>query len=240
LSLFIDKDYRYPKENIQTRPQYRVKIRPSDKKKEYPVDIAIFNSEQKNEDTIYIIVECKKKNRKDGKSQLEDYLRFSKAQLGVWFNGEERLNLRKYEKDGQMHFDEIPNIPIYKQRVEDIGLYKRKDLIKPTNLKTTFRTMRNYLAANVVGATRDEVLAQQLINVIFCKIYDEKYTKSNDMISFRAGINEKEEDVAKRIYDLFDKVKNKYQDVLDNTDSISKELDFKSINYIVGSLQNTV
>lgn len=236
-SKILVEDYGYPKKFIQTRPQYRVKIRPSDVKKEYPVDIAIFNSEKKHEDSIYIIVECKQKNRKDGKSQLEDYLRFSKAQLGVWFNGEERLNLRKFEKNGQIYFEEIPDIPLYNQRVEDIGLYKRKDLIKPTNLKSIFKTMRNYLAGNVVGATRDEVLAQQLINVIFCKIYDEKFTKPEDMISFRAGIEEKEEDVANRIYELFDKVKNKYSDVLDETDSISKELDPKSINYIVGSLQ---
>lgn len=29
--------YGYPKASIRTRPQYRVKVRPSDKKKEYPV-----------------------------------------------------------------------------------------------------------------------------------------------------------------------------------------------------------
>ena len=81
------EDYGYPKEHIQTRPQFRVKARPSDTKKEYPVDIAIFPNEKKQEDDVYIIVECKKKNRKDGKTQLQDYLRFSKAFLGVWFNG---------------------------------------------------------------------------------------------------------------------------------------------------------
>ena len=36
------EDYNYPKNCIQTRPQFRVKVRPSDKKKEYPIDIAIF------------------------------------------------------------------------------------------------------------------------------------------------------------------------------------------------------
>ena len=96
------EDYNYPKENIQTKPQFRVKARPSDTKKEYPVDIAVFTNSKKQEDDIYIIVECKKKNKKDGKSQLQDYLRFSKAYLGVWFNGEERLFLRKVEKDGRI------------------------------------------------------------------------------------------------------------------------------------------
>ena len=47
--------------------------------------------------------------RKDGKSQLQDYLRFSKAYLGVWFNGDERLFLRKIENQGKIFFEEIPN-----------------------------------------------------------------------------------------------------------------------------------
>lgn len=81
------QDYNYPKEYIQTRPQFRVKVRPSDTKKEYPVDIAVFSDKKKQEDNIYIIIECKKLTRKDGKTQLQDYLRFSKANLGVWFNG---------------------------------------------------------------------------------------------------------------------------------------------------------
>src|SRR5581483_10221986 len=95
------EDYEYPKDFIQTRPQYRVKARPSDTKKEYPVDIAVFSSSMKTEETIELIVECKKKNRKDGRTQLEDYLRFSRAYLGVWFNGEERLFLHKFESNGK-------------------------------------------------------------------------------------------------------------------------------------------
>jgi type I restriction enzyme M protein len=51
------EDYGYNKKQIQTRPQYRVKSRPSDVKKEYPVDIAVFGDSKKNDDEIYIIVE---------------------------------------------------------------------------------------------------------------------------------------------------------------------------------------
>ena len=230
------EDYNYPKENIQTRPQFRVKIRPSDTRKEYPVDIAVFPNNKKQEDEVYIIVECKKKNRKDGLTQLKDYLRFSKAYLGVWFNGDERLFLRKVEKDGRIEFEEIPNIPKYKQRVEDIGKFRRKDL-KPThNLKATFKAIRNHLAANTVGATRDEVLAQQLINLIFCKIYDERFTEPNEIVTFRAGVDEEPEKVKERILDLFNKVKRKYKEVLDESDVIN--LDAKSIAYVVGELQS--
>lgn len=230
------EDYGYPKSNIQTRPQFRVKVRPSDTKKEYPVDIAVFPNNKKQEDEVYIIVECKKKNRKDGLTQLKDYLRFSKAYLGVWFNGDERLFLRKVEKDGRIEFEEIPNIPKYGQRVEDIGKFRRKDL-KPThNLKATFKAIRNHLAANTVGATRDEVLAQQLINLIFCKIYDERFTEPDEIVTFRAGVDEEAKDIKERILDLFDKVKRKYKEVLDDSDTIT--LDANSVAYVVGELQN--
>ncbi|MCL1901851.1 MAG: type I restriction enzyme HsdR N-terminal domain-containing protein, partial [Firmicutes bacterium] len=232
----LAEDYNYPKKHIQTRPQFRVKARPSDTKKEYPVDIAIFQDDKKQEDSVYIIVECKKKNRKDGRTQLQDYLRFSKASFGVWFNGEERLFLRKIESNGRIDFEEIPNIPQYGQRIEDIGRFKRKDLKTTHNLKATFKAIRNHLAANTVGATRDEVLAQQLINLIFCKIYDEKFTKQNDIVSFRAGIGEKAKIIKERILEIFSKVKVSYKEVLDKNDDIT--LDDNSIVYVVGELQN--
>ena len=143
-SKILVDDYGYPKSHIHTRPQYRVKVRPSDKKKEYPVDIAVFTGEVHDEDSIYIIVECKKKNRRDGRSQLEDYLRFSKAYIGVWFNGDERIYLQKIEKDGKIYFEEIPNIPRYGERLEDIGKFMRKDLRPAENLEPTFKTIRKY------------------------------------------------------------------------------------------------
>ena len=234
-SKMLVEDYNYPKDLIQTRPQFHVKLRPSDTKKKYPVDIAVFSSSKKDDDDVYIIVECKKKNRKDGLSQLENYLTFSKASLGVWFNGEEKVALQKIEGDGKVQFEEISDIPSYGQRVEDVGKYLRKDLEKPDNLKTLFKIIRNYLAPNAVGVTRDENLAQQIINIIFCKIYDEKYTRPDDMVSFRAGVNENKEIVKERITELFNKVKERYSDVISSEDKI--DIDSNSIFYVVSQLQ---
>lgn len=230
------EDYGYSKEEMQTRPQFRVKSSPSDTVKKYPVDIAIFNSKKKNDDSIYIIVECKKKARKDGRTQLEDYLRLSKAKLGVWFNGEERLFLKKIEQNGEVLFEEIPNIPKKGQRLEDIGKFKRKDLQIPHNLKLVFKSIRNHLAGNFKGATRDEELAKELINLIFCKIYDEKFTKQNDIVNFRIGINEDLKIVETRILNIFEKLKTKYTEVIEVSDTI--KLDKEAIAYVVGELQN--
>jgi type I restriction enzyme M protein len=235
-SMALVNDYGYPRDHIQTRPQFRVKARPSDRKKEYPVDIAVFTSSRRNYQDAYIIVECKKKTRKDGRDQLEDYLRLSPARLGVWFNGKERLFLLKVEKAGRVTFDEIPNIPRYGQRVEDIGRFTRAALRPVANLKPSFRAIRNYLAANAVGITRDEVFAQQLINLIFCKIYDEQFKKPDQIVEFRAGIDEEAPEVKGRIEALFEKVKKQYKDVIEVADSI--DLDANSVRYVVGELQN--
>lgn len=230
------EDYGYSKDQIQTRPQYRVKANPSDTTKSYPLDIIVFSDNKKIDTNEYIIIECKKKTRNDGITQLQDYLKFSNAYIGVWFNGNERIFLKKYETKGKVHFEEIPNIPIKGQRLEDIGKFKRKDL-KPThNLKVIFNSIRNHLAGNATGTGRDEIIAQQLINLIFCKIYDERFTKKDDNVSFRVGIEEDGKVVKKQIAEIFEKVKTKYSEVIEVADTII--LDADSVKYVVGELQN--
>jgi len=230
------EDYGYEKDQISTHPQYRVKARPSDTKKEYPVDIAVFSDNNKNDDNVLIIVECKQKERKDGRSQLEDYLRFSKATFGVWFNGETRFFLRKIERNGSVLFEDIPNIPKRGQPFDCIGKFKRKDLKKTHNLKVIFNSIRGYLAANATGTNRDEIIAQQIINIVFCKIFDEKFTKPEDVVQFRAGVDESATEVKDRIIALFRSVKAKYNEVITSQDEIT--LDADDVKYVVGELQN--
>src|SRR3989344_3841428 len=46
------EDFEYPKQNIQTHPQFRVRKRPSDNEKTYPVDIAVFKNDNKIEENL--------------------------------------------------------------------------------------------------------------------------------------------------------------------------------------------
>jgi type I restriction enzyme M protein len=231
-------DYGYPCEHIQTRPQFRVRKRPSDQKKSYPVDIAVFSGSQRTESNLKIVVECKKKNRHEGQEQLQLYLDMSPAELGAWFNGNEHLYLQKiYHPDGSRTYRELPNLPRFGQRVEDIGLYKRKDLRPPSNLRAVFRDLRNHLAGMTTGVTRDEALAREIINVLFCKIFDEQERKPSEIVKFRAGVGEPAEEIHKRILELFDEMKSlEFGDVFSQHDSIS--LDPASLAYVVGELQN--
>jgi type I restriction enzyme M protein len=232
------EDYGYPKAHLQTRPQFRVRKRPSDERKSYPVDIAAFSSAERTESDLYIVVECKKKHRNEGLDQLRLYLDMSPAIIGAWFNGDEHLYLHKvHHPDGSRTYRELPNLPRFGQRVGDIGLYKRRDLVPPSNLRAVFRDLRNHLAGMTTGVTRDEALAREIINVLFCKIYDEQERRPDEMVAFRAGVDEAPEAVHDRIAELFDTVKTiGFDDVFSKSDAIG--LDAASLAYVVGELQN--
>jgi type I restriction enzyme M protein len=238
ISRQLVEDYGYPRELISTRPQHRVKARPSDAGREYPVDIAIFSDKRKREEDLYIVVEAKRNGSKAEDTpdrQIFNYLRFSSAQIGIWTNGEERQFFRKVVNADQIDFEQIPNLPRFGEKIDSIGKYRRESLIAPRNLSLTFKAIRNHLAGNTVGTTRDEILATQLINVVFCKIFDEKFKAPGELVDFRAQIGENPEEIKRRILDLFNKVKAKYADVFDSTDEIT--LDAKSLAWVVGELQ---
>ncbi|MGD0498064.1 MAG: N-6 DNA methylase [Bryobacteraceae bacterium] len=231
-------DYNYPKSRITTRPQFRVRARPSGgRSRGYPVDIAVFSHERKGEDDALMLVECKRKTRKDGEKQLKLYLTMSSAQMGVWFNGKDHLYLlKRYLQDGTIGWVVLPTIPKYGQSIADIGTLKRSQLTVPTNLKAVFRDIRNHLAGNTTGITRDQALAQEIMNVLFCKIFDELDTAPDDLPEFRVAVTEDVERIHERITNLFDRVKAEYADVFVATDAIS--LDPDSLRYVVGELQN--
>ena len=237
-SMQLVEDYGYPKEHIRTRPQHRVKSRPSDSRGEFPVDIAVFKDERCRPDDLYIVVECKRSGEEpeeDDDRQIFNYMRLSSASLGVWTNGDKREFYRKLVNDDRIDFEQIPNLPRMGETVDSIGKYLRKNLVAPKHLNVTFRAIRNHLAGNTVGTTRDEMLATQLINVVFCKIYDEKFKGADSLVDFRVGIGEDPEAVRSRVLGVFEQVKTKYTDVFDSSDTIS--LDANALAYVVGELQ---
>ena len=200
------------------------------------MDIALFKSERKTEDNLYLIAECKKKNRKDGLAQLKLYMDMSPAEVGVWFNGEDHAYLHKvHHTDGRVTYPDLPNIPRQGQRIEDIGRFHRRDLKVSSDLKSVFRDIRNHLAGNVTGITRDEALAQEIINILFCKIYDEINKGPDEIVSFRSGTGEPADEVKGHILGMFNEVKQAFDDVFDASDQIT--LDADNLAYVVGELQ---
>lgn len=111
---------------------------------------------------------------------------------------------------------------------------RRKDLKPINNLKIIFREIRDYFAGNVTGITRDEKIAQNMMRLLFCKIYDEQNNK--DILEFSNRLEENPKKFYLRLNSLFDRVKNKYPDIFHKNEKI--EVEGKPLSYIVSKLEN--
>ncbi|MGH2079645.1 N-6 DNA methylase (plasmid) [Aerococcus urinaeequi] len=228
------EDYGYSKKDLIF--EYPVKKSPSDTRRSVPVDIAVMEN-----GTPKIFVETKKPEVKEGIEQLKNYMDFTPGvKFGVWTNGnndDEEVGIHYIEKVVQKNtidYIDIFNIP--EKGYYSIDEQLRKKDLKPTNnLKKIFKNMRGFIAANATGTTRDENILNELIAILICKIYDERYKSLNDYMDFIV-INNDEKETANRIKDIFNnKIKQKYPQVYQKNESITLSDDI--ITYVVAQLQ---
>lgn len=233
-SKMLVEDYGYSKEQIITRPQYRVKRSPSDKKG-CPIDITVF--EDVNHSKIRMIIECKKKSEKLNAhiSQLQSYMTMCEAEIGVLYNGVDSKYFHKIVKSGRTDFEPIPAIPKAAEDLDEIGKYLKKDLKPAHNLKSIFKEIHGWIVANG-NVTRPDNIASQMILLMLCKIYDERFTHSSEHVKFRASLSDADEDIENRINQLFHATKAKYHEVISDTDSIF--FNGRTLRGIIGRLQS--
>ena len=115
-------------------------------------------------------------------------------------------------------------------------LIYKKDLQPINNLKIIFHEIRDYFAGNVTGITRDEKIAQNIMRILFCKMFDEKNTAKNDFVSIANRPNESAREFQKRITYVFEKVKNKYTDIFEPEETI--EIEGSELSFIVSKLED--
>jgi len=226
-------EYGYSKYQIQTFPEFYIQ---KGSTKIGPADIVVFKDNKKTFDNIYLIVETKRKDKKDGMKQLKSYIDPTPAEGGVWFNGTDIAYFRVIRKPPSYtpEFVEWRNIPKKGQSWEEIGKYKTGDeLIPAQNLKSIFKVVYYHLYTNS-NLPRAERLGGEMTRLIFCKIYDELHNYSD--LKFKAGAEEADEEIAKRIKILFDKVKGEYPDVFEENERLL--LDDKSLAYVTSQLQD--
>lgn len=119
-----------------------------------------------------------------------------------------------------------------KKRAEDA---RQPLLIKEArNPKEVFRYLRNYLAGQFVGATRDDTLLDELLKCLFCKLYIE--TSEVRPIPGDADPVER----ARYVREIFGKVRSDYPDIYepkteilldpDAIDVVMREADFSLID----------
>jgi type I restriction enzyme M protein len=115
-------------------------------------------------------------------------------------------------------------------------LIYKKDLLPINNLKTVFREVRDYFAGNVTGITRDEKIAQNIMRLLFCKIFDEKTKDKEELVDFANRPIETDAEFSKRIHLLFSKVKEKYSDIFEADEEI--EILPADLSFIVKKMED--
>ena len=125
-----------------------------------------------------------------------------------------------------------PNLFEY-QSLKPKKAIRRKELKPINNLKEIFRDIRDYFAGNVTGITRDEKIAQNIMRLLFCKIYDEQNNK--DILEFSNRLDEDLKTFNSRFDILFDLVKKSYSEIFEKNEKI--EVEGKALSYIVSKLE---
>ena len=115
-------------------------------------------------------------------------------------------------------------------------LIYKKDLTPINNLKIVFRDIRDYFAGNVTGISRDEKIAQNIMRILFCKIYDEKNKSEKELTDISNRPNESLNDFVKRVKNIFDRTKSNYSDIFDIEEEI--EIQPQDLSYIISKLEN--
>jgi type I restriction enzyme M protein len=136
---------------------------------------------------------------------------------------------------------------VQKNKKGEIDLFVLHELNKPkrliykanlrqiNNLKFIFRDIRDYCAGNVTGISRDEKIAQNIMRLLFCKIFDEKTKHDNELLDFANRPNENIQDFENRLIMLFTNVKSKYPDIFSNEESI--EIPAADLSFIVSKFE---
>ena len=195
-------------------------------------DIVIFQHEKEHiQENIHIIIEAKREDvkssdKKEGVDQLKSYCSASiKCKFGLWIGNEKIV----YKISEDKEFISVPDIPRFGD--SDIPIPTKNDLKPAVNLKQTFKRIHNYIYVNQ-GLPKDGSF-EELQKLIFCKVYDEQYSSS---LKFYILPEESTKEFRKRIDNLFENVKKRYQYIFkDNEKIILKD---NVLQYIVSELHN--
>jgi len=227
--------YDYEQMDIEVKIQ-RGEIKSKKNQKER-ADIVVYKTTDKtkrdqNRD-ILGIVETKAPNKKEGLKQLMSYMSATSCLWGVWTNGKEIEYVYRDVETGELKTNFIFQIPGKGETWEDIDRITRDKLKPAKSLKPTFRRIYYTLYSNT-NISRKEKLGSEMIRLIFCKIYDEKFSTR---LRFRIGFKDKPEDVKANIEELWEEVKDylKEDGIFEKHEKIV--LDPKSIMYVVGELE---
>jgi type I restriction enzyme M protein len=241
----MERDFKVKYEDVETG-----------KSKTQKVELAIFEAGRPHDEANLIRVvivakdaKVKPSDKKSGVSAtLENVLFCTDCDFGCWTNGEDLHYVHSKEDTfGQPELEDLSDFPAYGQTLADLeNQGERAVPRKPANesLVKTFKRCHDYIYGN---EGMKKTAFWELLNLIFCKIYDEKrrFIDAKKGISYRrhfwVGVKEQNTEegraaVAKRIKDLFQELKdsNVFKDVFDGNEMIM--LSDRGLAFVAGEL----
>lgn len=226
-------EYRYQRDDIAL--EFRIKMGVERKK----ADIVVFREGAPHkQENIFIIVEAKRedilpRDRQEGVDQLKSYMAASsQCRFGLWV-GSERQGFEK-EPDGAIT-EGLADIPTRGALEPKVPTFS--DLSPAVELKTTFHRCHNYIYVN--GGLQKAEAFQEMLKLIFCKVYDE--TESAGDLRFFVRSEERRSEagqrrlMTERIAPLFEAVKQRYPYIFKSNEEI--QLNRKVLSYVVSELQ---
>jgi type I restriction enzyme M protein len=225
------------------------------KPKKQKLDLVVFENQKSHEQENIIrvcIVYDEKVKETDKKNGLEATLQnalnaLDSCEFGLWTNGDQYHFLHKIEDDfGNIEYEDLSDFPGEGQTLDDLDRSDKSIARKPANdsLIRVFKRCHDYIYGN---EGMKKTAFWELLNLIFCKIYDEKRrficieTGESYRREFWVGVKEQNtpegrEKVAKRIKGIFNKLKNDslFSEVFDGNERIN--LTDKGLAYIAGEL----
>ena len=225
------------------------------KKKRSTIDLAIFRQgaghDKINLERVCVVCDSKVSvddKKKGVEASLHSILVYSECSYGLWTNGDDLHFCQRLEDEiGNVNLHDISDFPGANETIEDLERQgERAKPRKPANdsLVKTFKRCHDYIYGN---EGKKKTAFWELLNMIFCKIYDEKrrYLDAERNISYRrkfwVGVKEQntvdgQKAVAARIKGLFEELKTDelFKEVFDGNEQIG--LSDRGLAYVASEL----
>jgi len=254
--LMLNEEYGFDLDDMERDFKIEYEDPETGKTKKQKVELVIFEKGKPHRQDFIIricIVQDDKIKETDKKKGLTATLEnamgaIESCEFGLWANGSSYHFLQKEDDDIGFDFDfiDLSDFPGEGETIADLDRADRSHTRTPANdsLIKVFKRSHDYIYGNE-GRKKDAFW--QLLNLIFCKLYDEKrrFMVSPNGESYRrkfwVGIKEQNtekgrKEVAKRIKGLFEELKNDtlFSEVFEGNETIS--LTDKGLAFIAGEL----
>jgi type I restriction enzyme M protein len=252
----LSEEYGFDLDDMQRDFKIEYTDPETGKSKKQKVELVVFEKDKPHEQDYIIRICCvqdEKVKEKDSKKGLSATLEnalgaVESCEFGLWTNGGSMHFLQKEADamDYDYEFIDLADFPGEGETLEDIDRADRTSIRKPANdsLRRVFKSSHDYIYGNE-GRKKDAFW--QLLNLIFCKLYDEKrkFISAEKGESYRrkfwVGVKEQNTEegrkaVADRIKGLFEELKKDeiFSEVFDGNEAIG--LTDKGLAFIAAEL----